>query len=114
MALTPRTVQATVQARGDRQSGALLRNQHDRRVTAYNVAYLVTRLCHEAAIHRRITPQPEALAITLALDAGIALRDVQDFTRHSDPKTTRGYDCSRNQLNRHTTYAVAQYLAGGN
>lgn len=49
-------------------------------------------------------------AITLALDAGIGLRDVQDFARHTDPKATRGYDRSRNQLNRHATYAIAQYL----
>jgi integrase/recombinase XerD len=53
------------------------------------------------------------LSITIALDAGIGLRDVQDFARHEDPKTTRRYDRARSQLNRHATYAIAPYLAGG-
>lgn len=115
IALAPRTVQALDLARDERRSGALLRNQHGRRMTSYNVAYLVTALCRQVGVARRITPHSlRHSAITLALDAGVGLRDVQDFTRHTDPKTTRGYDRSRNQLNRHATYAIAQYLAGGN
>ena len=49
-----------------------------------------------------------------SLDAGVSLRDMQDFARHADPKTTRRYDRSRHALNRHATYAIAHYLAGGN
>jgi integrase len=115
IALAPRTVQAVSLVRDERRSGALLRNQHRRRMTSYNVAYLVKALCRQIGVPRRITPHSlRHSAITLALDAGIGLRDVQDFARHTDPKTTRGYDRSRNQLNRHATYAIAQYLAGGN
>jgi integrase/recombinase XerD len=115
IALAPRTVQAIGLARDERRSGALLRNQHGRRMTSYNVAYLVKALCRQIGVTRRITPHSlRHSAITLALDAGVGLRDVQDFARHTDPKTTRGYDRSRNQLNRHATYAIAQYLAGGN
>lgn len=114
IALAPRTVQAVGLASQNRRSGALLRNQHGRRMTSYNVAYLVKALCRQIGVDRRITPHSlRHSAITLALDAGIGLRDVQDFARHTDPKTTRGYDRSRNQLNRHATYAIAQYLAGG-
>jgi integrase/recombinase XerD len=114
VALAPRTVQAISLAREDRRSGAPLRNQHGRRMTSYNVAYLVKALCRDIGVDRRITPHSlRHSAITLALDAGVGLRDVQDFARHTDPKTTRGYDRSRNQLNRHATYAIAQYLAGG-
>jgi hypothetical protein len=36
-----------------------------------------------------------------------------DFARHADPKTTRRYDRARHALNRHATYAIAYYLAGG-
>jgi integrase/recombinase XerD len=48
------------------------------------------------------------------LDAGVSLRDVQDFAPHADPKTTRRYDRSRHALNCHATYVSAHYLAGGN
>jgi integrase len=83
-------------------------------MTPSNVAYLVRVLCREIGVERRITPHGlRHSAITIALDAGIGLRDVQDFARHEDPKTTRRYDRARNQLNRHATYAVAHYLAGG-
>ncbi|MDQ3973357.1 MAG: hypothetical protein M3276_03310, partial [Actinomycetota bacterium] len=70
----------------------------------YNVAYLVKILCREIGVERRITPRSlRHSAITIALDAGLELRDVQDFARREDPKTTRGYDRARNQLNRHAT-----------
>jgi integrase len=48
--------------------------------------------------------------ITIGLDAGVSLRDLQDFSRHADPKTTRRYDRSRHALNRHATYIIARYL----
>ena len=51
-------------------------------------------------------------AITAALNAGAHLRDVQDFARHADPKTTMRYDRNRHSLDRHATYAIAQYIAG--
>ena len=49
-------------------------------------------------------------AITLALDNGAALHDVQDMAGHADPRTTRRYDRSRNSLDRHATYALAARL----
>jgi integrase/recombinase XerD len=114
IALAPRTVQAIDVSVAERRSGPLLSNSRGRRMTPYNVAYLVTALCREIGVDRRITPHSlRHSAITIALDAGIGLRDVQDFARHEDPKTTRRYDRARNQLNRHATYPIAQYLAGG-
>jgi hypothetical protein len=38
--------------------------------------------------------------VTLALDAGMPLRDVQDSARHADPRTTRRYDRDRHSLRR--------------
>jgi site-specific recombinase XerD len=38
-------------------------------------------------------------AITIGLDAGVSLRDMQDVARRADAKTTRRYDCSRHALN---------------
>jgi hypothetical protein len=40
------------------------------------------------------------------LNAGAHLRDVQDFARHADPKTTMRYDRNRHSLDRHATYAI--------
>ena len=50
-------------------------------------------------------------AITFALDAGAALRDVQDYAGHKDPRTTRRHDHARDSLDRNVTYTVAAYLA---
>ena len=50
--------------------------------------------------------------ITAALDARVALRDVQEAASHSDPRTTMRYDRGRGSLDRHATYIVATFLAG--
>jgi integrase/recombinase XerD len=49
--------------------------------------------------------------ITLALDAGATLRDVQDYAGHRDPRTTRRYDRSRDNLDRSPAYTLAVYLS---
>jgi site-specific recombinase XerD len=49
--------------------------------------------------------------VTLALDAGVSLRDVQDAAGHADPRTTRRYDRGRYALDRAATYRLASYLA---
>jgi hypothetical protein len=49
--------------------------------------------------------------VTLALDAGVSLRDVQDAARHADPRTTRRYDRARHALDRHATYTLAAFVA---
>lgn len=114
IALSPRTMQAIDRALDGRASGPLLLNRAGRRMTPYNVQYLVGALCRDIGVTKRITPHSlRHSAITIALDAGVSLRDVQDFARHEDPRTTRRYDRARNQLNRHATYAITQYLAGG-
>jgi hypothetical protein len=44
--------------------------------------------------------------------AGVSLRDVQEFARHADPRTTRRYDRARGALDRNAAYALANVLAG--
>ena len=46
-----------------------------------------------------------------SFDAGVPLRDVQDYAGHKDPRTTRRYDHSRDSLDRNAAYTVAAYLA---
>lgn len=46
-------------------------------------------------------------AITLALDGGASLRDVQDYARHANANTTRGYDQARFRFDRSPTFALS-------
>ena len=74
----------------------------------------LTCLDTENALRAGNTPNPgEIAAITAALNAGIPFRDVQDFAGHADPRTTRRYDRSRHNLDRHATYALASRLGRG-
>jgi len=50
--------------------------------------------------------------VTLSLDAGVPLRDVQDSAGHASPTTTRRYDQNRGKIDRHATYTLASYLSG--
>jgi integrase len=75
---------------------------------------LIRRLARQAGITHpeRISPHSmRATFITTALDEGVPLRDVQDSVGHAAPRTTRGYDRSRNNLTRHATYKVAAAMA---
>ena len=58
---------------------------------------LVRRLAHAARITEWDRPSAHSLrhtGITMALDAGVPFRDVQDYARHCDARTMR-YDHSR-------------------
>jgi integrase/recombinase XerD len=75
---------------------------------------LVRRLARAAGIPSWARLSPHSLrhtAITLALDAGAHLRDVQDFAGHRDPRTTRRYDRARDTLDRNAAYTLTAYLA---
>jgi site-specific recombinase XerD len=50
--------------------------------------------------------------VTLSLDAGVPLRDVQDGAGHSSADTTRRYDRARNAIGRSPAWKLTQYLAG--
>jgi len=77
--------------------------------------YDAARVCRRLGRAAGIGPvYPHALRhafVTLSLDAGAALRDVQDAAGHADPRTTRRYDRSRHNLDRHPTYALAGSLS---
>ena len=51
--------------------------------------------------------------VTTTLDAGVDLRDVQIAARHADPRTTTRYDRVRQNLDRHSNYILAAYMASG-
>ena len=95
-------------------AGPLLATASGGRLRQGHLWELVRRLACGAGIEAWDQLSPHCLrhsAITFALDAGAALRDVQDYAGHKDPRTTRRYDFSRDSLDRNAAYAVAAYLA---
>jgi integrase/recombinase XerD len=95
-----------------RTSGPVFLGETGDRMTRYGVTRALIRLARRAGLARKVSPHMlRATSITLALDAGASLRDVQDLARHSDPKTTRRYDRNRQALDRHAAYTLAGYLA---
>jgi site-specific recombinase XerD len=95
-------------------AGPLLATATGGRLQQSHLWELVRRLARDAGIETWDQLSPHSLrhsAITLALDAGATLRDVQDYAGHKDPRTTRRYDHSRDSLDRNAAYTVAAYLA---
>ena len=95
-------------------AGPLLATATGGRLRQGHLSELVRRLARTAGIETWQELSPHSLrhsAITFALDAGAALRDVQDYAGHKDPRTTRRYDHARDSLDRNAAYAVASYLA---
>lgn len=91
-----------------RTSGPVFVGENGERLSRHGVARALTRLGKAAGISRSVRPHMlRATSITLALDAGVSLRDVQDLARHSDPRTTRRYDRNRGALDRHAAYTLA-------
>ena len=94
-------------------SGPLLATTSGGRMRPSQLWELVRRLAAAAGIAEWDRLSPHSLrhtGITMALDAGVPLRDVQDYARHRDARTTRRYDRSRDSLDRSAAYAVAAYL----
>jgi site-specific recombinase XerD len=120
IALAPSTVAALdryhasdVTAADARYPYPLLATRAGRRLTQKAIWELVRRVPRDAGIECWARLSPHSLrhtSITLALDAGAPLRDVQDFAGHRDARTTRRYDRSRESLDRSPTYAVARWL----
>jgi len=124
VALTPATLTALHAYLDQRAAGAglaqwrgmggpLLATTTGGRMRPSQLWELVRRLAAAAGIAEWDRLSAHSLrhtGITMALDAGVPLRDVQDYARHRDARTTRRYDHSRDSLDRSAAYAVAAYL----
>ena len=124
IALAPATIESLqryLHDRGGREgcvpemlTGPLFATRHGHRIAPKAVWELVRRTARAAGLASWSKLSPHSLrhtAITLALDAGAPLRDVQDFAGHRDARTTRRYDRAREDLDRSPTYALARWLA---
>ncbi|MEO3892180.1 tyrosine-type recombinase/integrase [Nonomuraea sp. B5E05] len=86
-----------------------------RRMDRWAITKLIRRVARQARIPAAAKLSPHGLRhtfATLALDAGAALRDVQDAMGHADPRTTRAYDRARHSLDRHPAPRLLAYLDG--
>ena len=111
----PRVARAVDVAAGERTSGPLLLTRAGHRMNRQAATRIVCRLAKSAGVTKHISPHSLRHSfITAALDAGVALRDVQIAARHSDPRTTTRYDRARHNLDRHASYIVTAFIAGAN
>ena len=78
----------------------------------YQANRALRRLGRAAGLTGDLRPhQLRATAITLALELGAPLHEVQTFARHASPLTTRRYDANRLSLDRSPAYLLAASLA---
>ena len=108
--LAPRTAEAVESYVGDRTTGPLFITSSGARWHRSEAWRTLRRLARTAVPEKADSLHPHDLRhafVTLSLDAGASLRDVQDAAGHADPKTTRRYDRARHNLDRHPTYALA-------
>ena len=112
--LAPRTARAVDLCVGERHQGPIFLNRDQtRRLDRHVATRIVKRLAKRSGIDKPISPHSLRHSfITAALDAGVALRDVQEAASHADPRTTMRYDRARRSLDRHATYIVATFVAG--
>lgn len=112
--LTPAALRCLEAAIGERVNGPIFVTSSGKALDRTAAWKLLRRLAADAGIQGASRLSPHSMRhtyATVALDAGVALRDVQDSMGHRDPRTTRLYDRSRNNLDRNATYAVASALA---
>ena len=108
--MSPRTSEAVDPYVGDRVTGPLFITATGKRWQRSEVWRTLRRLARVAVPGKATTIHPHDLRhafVTLSLDAGASLRDVQDAAGHADPRTTWRYDRARHNLDRHPTYLVA-------
>ena len=94
----------------ERTSGPIFSTSTGKPMDRPAVWRTLRRLAREAVPAKAGSLHPHDLRhafVTLSLDAGASLRDVQDAAGHADPRTTRRYDRARHNLDKHPTYALA-------
>ncbi len=112
--LAPVVLRALLDYIGERNRGPLFLNRDGSGRLAYSTSYaLIRRLARRAGLPAADHLSPHSLRHSFAtelLDNGTPLQRVQDAMGHADPRTTRRYDRSRHNLDRHPTFEMATHL----
>ena len=81
-------------------------------LSRHGVARVTRRLGRAIGCAEPLNPHELRHAfITLGLDAGATLRDLQRAAAHADPRTTAAYDRRRKALDSHPAYLLERYLS---
>jgi len=111
--LAPRTSWAVEQCVGPRMEGPIFLSRQGNRLDRPGAGRIITRLVKAAGIDKRITPHSfRHTFITLALDSGVSVRDVQHSVGHRDARQVAYYDRNRESLPRNATHFVSAFVEG--
>jgi integrase/recombinase XerD len=108
--LAPRTSSVLQAYLGGRTEGPLFTTSTGGRWDRAEVWRKLRGVAAEAVPSKADTIHPHDLRhtfVTLSLDAGIPLHEVQDAAGHKDPRTTQSYNRARHNLDKHPTYVLA-------
>lgn len=110
--LCPRTSWAFDLHLGTRTTGPIFRMGKGQRMDRPGANRVIQRILKKAEIDdKRITPHSlRHTFITMALDAGVSVRDTQNSMGYADARMVSYYDHGRESLPRHATHSVSAYV----
>lgn len=109
--LAARTFRNVVWAIDDRREGPLILDSRGERMTRHTAGRAVRLIASRAGIGKRIGPHAcRHSFVSLGLEFGIPLRDIQVAAGHADPSTTVRYDRRDRDLDKHAGYIVAAVI----
>lgn len=112
--MAPRTSWAMDTMLGSRTAGPLFRKRpRGERMDQKAANRIVHRIAREAGIGKRITPHSlRHTHITLALNAGVSVRDVVNSMGYADARQVSYYDRDKDSLARNATHMVSAFVEG--
>lgn len=97
--MQPRTYAAIFDYCGQHRSDTVFLNQYGQPISTQAVWRIVDKYVDKAGIKKKITPHSlRHTFVTLAIDGGAKLVQVQTAARHADPKTTMRYYRNRDNM----------------